>query len=238
MKTILTTGLHRSGTTILNLLIGGHSNCVAVGEVYEALQMDYEWVSGRLCSCHDSKCTFWKEVMQKIQPEYSTQVRYSNFLEVFQRSFPGKIPVDSSKDNRAYKILSTTTNCKVIKITRDVRGWSLSAKGNISFKSLLSWYLKNRKIDSFLPEAINVGYEPLIWNTEKVLKNICKHLNLKYEEQMKDCNGEHAILGNRFLHKNLRSIIYDGRWAPNLYISPILLPQVMSYNKNIVYGER
>lgn len=65
MKTIFIAGLHRSGTTILDMILGAHTDCIAVGEVDGVIraERDRAWVESHYARCTCGQCEFWPAVM-------------------------------------------------------------------------------------------------------------------------------------------------------------------------------
>lgn len=241
-KTIFITGLHRSGTTLLDMIIGNHSDCIAVGEVSSVIksELDRKWVENHYNKCTCGECEFWPEVMKAIDKNGSAHLedRYRVFLEIFRDFFPGKIPVDSSKHLNSYKILNSISDCTTVRIIRDVRGWCLSNNSRITPRFMLRWYKNNYIIERTIPDAIPLGYEQLALDTETTIRNLCDSISLKYEKSMLNIqSGEkHILVGNRMKANSTLKIKYDSRWLKNSSIWPVILKPVMNYNRKHVYG--
>ena len=244
MRTIFISGLHRSGTTILNMIVGSHPDCIAVGEVANVIRAGVErsWIEDHYPTCTCGNCTFWPQVMEAINRKDPTELseRYRIFLEVFADRFPGKIAVDSSKTLDALGALQTCSECSVIRIVRDVRGWNYSKKGKITPRLMLSWLRSNRALERAIKDStsIQVGYEPLVFDTQTTVERLCSRLSLPYREEMlqPDVSRQHILVGNPMRINKEHRIKYDSRWMRDTSLWPILLKPVMDYNKKHAYS--
>ncbi len=243
IRTIFITGLHRSGTTILDMILGTHSSCIAVGEVDNVIKVgqNRQWIEDHYNRCTCGKCEFWPAVMEAIdqQKSDSLEVRYTIFLKIFSKYFPGKIPIDSSKHLESLHVLSNISDCKSIRIVRDVRGWSVSLSSRITPNNMLRWYWKNRNFQAAAPDTIRIGYEPLVLNPEDTVPALCHTLSLEFEPTMLEINNakSHILVGNRMRTNQSLKIKYDGRWMEKTSIWPAILFPVMKYNSQQVYGQ-
>ncbi len=246
MRTIFISGLHRSGTTILNMILGTHSDCIAVGEVANVIRagVDRSWIEDHYPTCTCGNCTFWPEVMNAIYrsdpPELTD--RYRIFLEIFADRFPGKIAVDSSKSLDALHALRVCSDCSIIRIVRDVRGWSISKKGKITPRTMIAWLRRNKALEKALEEheSIHLGYEPLIFDPQTAIAGLCSKLSLEFEEEMlcPDVSRQHILVGNpmRVDREQRKKIRYDSRWMQSSSFWPALLKPVMDYNRKHAYA--
>ena len=243
IPSIFITGLHRSGTTILDMILGAHSSCIAVGEVESVIRagQDRRWIEDHYEKCTCGKCKFWPAVMEAIDQHGSDELddRYRVFLETFAEFFPGKIPIDSSKHIEALHALSRVSECKSIRIVRDVRGWCTSQADRITLRHMLGWYRKNRTFQALAPNAIRVGYEPLVLDIDNTVQALCNALSLEFEPSMLEFDNvmRHILVGNRMRTNKSHKIKYDGRWMEKTSIWPALLMPVMKYNTCQVYGK-
>lgn len=235
------TGLHRSGTTILSFILGAHSECIAIGEVSNVISAntDRAWVESHYDRCTCGTCEFWPQVMSEIDKLGSDDYaqRYLVFRQVFEEFFPDKIPVDSSKHIHACKSVRSVTSCKIVKITRDFRGWSFSTDGRISFRKAVAWYRRNRNIDRSLDVDVSVSYECLVFEPENEIRNLCDSIGLDFEEPMLNPgDGEsHVLSGNRMRLSGDRNIKYDKRWMHDSSILASLCLPAIVYNRKEVH---
>jgi len=244
IRSIFITGPHRSGTTILNMILGCNSECIAVGEVNNVIKpgQNRRWIEDHFLRCTCGQCEFWPEVIKAIDRKDSDdlETRYSIFIAVFSEHFPGKIPVDSSKNIAPLHALQRVTNCSTVRIIRDVRAWSVSQSGTICARNMLRWYKLNRYFQKSAPGAIKVGYEPLVLDPEKTVSKLCGQLALHFEPSMLaiDNTENHILVGNRMRTNESLTIQYDGRWMRHNSIWPIILSPIMHYNIREVYLQR
>jgi hypothetical protein len=242
IKTVFITGLHRSGTTILCMILGAHPKCIAVGEVEAVIRADRDrkWVESHYSRCTCGKCNFWPKVMENIDKADSDDLkkRYRIFLKTFSDYFPGKIPIDSSKYIPSLKAISELSSCMPIRIVRDVRGWCISKTGKITARHMLDWYKRNLFFERSSKGAYLMGYEQLALNPHKEIVRVCDYLGLKYDEKMLDIPSptDHILVGNRMRTQKNQRIIYDSRWMKINSIWPTLLFPIMQYNNKRVFN--
>lgn len=127
-----------SGSTVLDLALGGHPRLVGLGEVHALIDAGSKWV-GRTaterCSCGSTidTCSFWGPVCARFRelPEATPGRRYRVILDAFAQTFgPERIPVDSSKTLAALEVLRQVegVEIKVVRLIRDVRAWTVSMR--------------------------------------------------------------------------------------------------------------
>lgn len=193
-------GTGRSGSTLLDLMLGSHSCIESAGELHNYRRFFSSAESQkRQCSCGLPllECDFWKKVRQEIQCSQGTDLidlktpdeeafityNYNVFKAILQVSGK-KIIVDSSKDYARIKRLerSELFEVYIIHLIRDGRAVSYSVEKTAEragtdevnktgfFQSLIKWQAKNIAI------RLNFG---------KRAKYIC----LKYEDFI-DCTED------------------------------------------------
>ncbi|MGH8503656.1 MAG: sulfotransferase domain-containing protein [Gammaproteobacteria bacterium] len=169
---VFISGIPRSGTSLLHLMIGAHPRYVSVGEVYGLIRPGSERLAdpaGVQCSCGQTAadCEFWGEVVRRLKQssEAAGSGRYAVFLDVFRAHFGAdKIPVDSSKAMPALRALNAIpgVDTKVFYVIKDVRAWTVSLRRhqnkafrnlprqqrflrNMSARLFRRWYRENRR---------------------------------------------------------------------------------------------
>ncbi len=243
LKTIFIGGLNRSGTTILCMILGAHPQCIAVGEVEIVIRSNQnrKWIESHYNRCTCGQCTFWPEVMKRIDQSGSDDLkeRYRIFLNTFADCFPNKIPVDSSKTISSLNAISSVSSCRSVRIVRDVRGWCVSRKGKITPNQMLEWYRRNRAYDRSVKNDILVGYEEMIFDQHNTIPTLCRKLGLEYDEEMLKIPGttDHILVGNRMRTDKSQKIKYDERWMKRPSIWPSILFPIMKYNNKKVFSE-
>ncbi len=254
-----------SGSTLLDLILGRHSQCVGVGEMGLILKMDNRQLQRareKICSCKEKgmECVFWGQVLPKLENNLPFEKKFDILYSIFQEKFGDRILIDSSKNLHCLKSLIACNDCEVsvIYLIRDVRSYTISEidrgrkKGRKWLKRtpahyFRKWYLWNKRAVDFLKENnlrfINVGYEDLCLRTEVVVEKLYGELDLVPESSMSslDSSKSHILLGNRMRRQptKLRKIQYDNRWFyRNEWVIPsILFPIIMRYNRRNVYKE-
>ena len=134
----------RSGSTLLDLLLGGHREVVGLGEVFSFANRAQAWVEDRervLCSCGSPvpECEFWAPVFESAdgltrgQTDPSLPLRdqvYDLVLRRFQECYgPEAVMVDSSKNPMGLEILASNSlanDIRVLHLVKDVRAYVVS----------------------------------------------------------------------------------------------------------------
>jgi hypothetical protein len=225
-KIIYITGSQNSGTTLLNIILGGHSNLVGLGEILQLLKQKKHglYLSERLednCSCGAKvkHCSFWGEVSKRLdsKPVENINQRYNIVREVFLEQFgPDRLIVDSSKSLSYLKNITGEPGINLVPIhlTRDVRAYCISRidrairdnkkrkmhKASTHFRK---WYYNNRGISQHLEIGnrpyFRLGYEELSLYPDKLVPALCEWLELSFESGMLNLTPEgcHIVHGNR-----------------------------------------
>lgn len=136
-EVVFITSRAHSGSTLLNLLLSGHSRLIAMGEIYSL----FDFEAGHIyrqekikCSCGAAMqdCLFWGPTTDHLRenPHLSKGQMYDYVLDMFYDYFgPDYIPVDASKSMDALTVLhGRKVDLKVIFLLRDVRPWVVSMR--------------------------------------------------------------------------------------------------------------
>lgn len=201
-------GMHRSGTTLAQFILGAHPKCMAFGEINAYFRQPKPTAR---CSCGltAQECPFWRDV-DTIGAFYDAVSRL------------GKVPVTSDKGVHA-----------AFSMIRDVRGWARST-GRQSVRGYLAWWKHYRHLDRTLsyerlcsdPEGATrlmckfagLDYQP----------SMLDYGNAEH----------HAIKCNRMAGGGtMGTIRHDMKWAADSVLLPALMWPVMRFNQQKVYGE-
>jgi hypothetical protein len=225
-KIIYIAGSQNSGTTLLNIILGGHSNLVGAGEIFQLLKQKKNglYLSERLednCSCgvKVKSCSLWGEVSKRLDIAQFKQIdqRYNIFREVFMEQFgPDKIIVDSSKSLPYLKIIANEPGADIspVHMTRDVRAFCISRVDKASRENkkrkmrkarihMRKWYHNNFNTSEYLENRdmpfFRLGYEELSLYPDKLVPILCEWLGLSFEAEMLNLSPEgcHIVHGNR-----------------------------------------
>lgn len=97
-----------SGSTLLSLLLGGHSHVMSAGELKMLVNPDPQ---RRLCSCHrlvPDQCPFWSQVQSRVQADVGLTL---NQLALIDHGDD----IAFARDNRAlFAAIAQVSGCKVI----------------------------------------------------------------------------------------------------------------------------
>jgi len=126
-----------SGSTVLDLLLGGHPRIVGVGEVGNiSRQPEFHLPrTGEMrCSCGELRddCVLWGKFFPRLRenPSASCTENYRTLVDIFDEVFgPDIIMVDSSKSLWALESLRRLQDVevKVLYMLKDVRSWTISS---------------------------------------------------------------------------------------------------------------
>ncbi len=128
--------LGHSGSTVVDLILGGHPRFVGLGEFCSLLDPAADWLDRTAdteCSCGKTldECVFWGPVCERLRehPDLSFPERYQLVLSAFDEILgEDRILVDSSKELRHLQMLKDLPEItlKALFIIRDVRSWVIS----------------------------------------------------------------------------------------------------------------
>jgi len=120
-EVVFIAGTSHNGSTLLDLLLGGHPRFVGLGEIFPLLKTgsdQLERTSEILCSCgkHMDHCPYWRQLSFKLlkNRDASARDKYGILLDAFDEAF-GKecVMVDSSKSLKALKMLASVPEVEV-----------------------------------------------------------------------------------------------------------------------------
>ncbi len=133
-------GCSHSGSTLLELLLSGHTNCAGIGEAYQLLRpIDKLQAIFRMrpqravCACDKSieDCEFWGDIYRDLisNNALTKDEKYAQFhLRAQNLLGPKQYVIDSSKSLEALQYVhgNSGPSLRVLHVLRDVRGYSTS----------------------------------------------------------------------------------------------------------------
>lgn len=227
-KIIFISGTPRSGSTLLDFILGTKKETVSLGEIYYSYNKyieyidDEEFIRKNVCSCGENgyKCLVWNEILNNwfTKKPKSYKDAYLIVLEVVQNLFGNQITiVDSSKYVRAmvhFSEISNVVDVIFLHTIKDVRAtlnsWiqrreQKNQTNNLYmyFKLFRSWSLQNKKIQNYISQnnfkCLVVSYDALCLFTNKSLELIDNFIDSKHEGFFyKNFNNSHIYFGNPF----------------------------------------
>jgi hypothetical protein len=238
---VFVASLGHSGSTLLDLLLGGHPRFIGLGEIAQVIvpgKVDLLASSGQLCSCGETvtRCPFWGEVAKRLPdaPQDRLDVRYRLVLDTFAEVFGDSlIPVDSSKYlHHLERVVSVAgLDVRVLRLAKDVRAFAVSQIDNArakrlgwikrrAFAQFHIWHRGNRDLDRYVDASglpsLRVGYEELCLSSGRVIPGICAFLREDFSPDMLDIgrSRSHVLVGNRMRTSasDRAAITYDYRW--------------------------
>jgi hypothetical protein len=186
-------GEGRSGTTMLDLMLGSSDEAFSVGEVY-ALYRPWRTYHYQLkCSCGRDLCEIW-EAMKKAPEE-----RFHDELSKFTGM---EFIVDSSKDlnwiidNNTWALRHQFRVFNVLIYKQPLDSYYSFWKRNVAYWKWVYGYASYhwRLFQSHIP-FISISFDQLLENPEGVLKSLCGLLKMTYtENQEKFWEFDHHLI--------------------------------------------
>ena len=74
IKVVYIGGVGRSGSTVLDIVLGSHPDIISVGELNKVIR--YGYINNEYCSCHQpfNSCEFWHPIISAWQAEMGKDV--------------------------------------------------------------------------------------------------------------------------------------------------------------------
>jgi len=224
-KNIMVFGLARSGSTLLSLILGAHSDVTNFGESHKLIKDRH---TGRLksrnkvyrCKVHGASC----EVVENIK----TETKYKNHFKTLSKYSETQYFLTTNKHFGHYNEMDYHKfQNKVILIYKPLEVWlgsplSRRCSGGlkpeeVGLEELISKYINFHSNtlarfdkESPLHDFIFINYMDLATKPRQTVKKICKFLNIKFENDMMKFNshllsggeGQHPIAGNGLTYYN------------------------------------
>lgn len=145
MKLVYITSLAHSGSTVLNLSLGGHPRLVGLGEIHWMTTFSQEELEDEMrqaCTCGSpaGECRFWAPVFMRILGNLSAGVeeKYRMIFEAFEMLYGTEaVIVDSSKRLANLRLLHAMPDVEVkaLFMLKDVRGFTVSHRDSIPLEA-------------------------------------------------------------------------------------------------------
>ena len=246
VQVVYITGRGHSGSTLLALLISGHSRVLSAGEVKMLVHTD---ARQRLCSCHQlepERCPFWSKVQQSVEDQLGlplhklaltdqgdpvTFARHNGVLFAAIAAVSGcSVVVDSSKSlPRLSRLLSMkpdprtpTLQIKPIHLHRGPLGLMNSVrKYGYSLREASDnycrlFFLTRERLASVA--SLELSYEQLARDPVRELRRVMAWIDLPFEsQQMQWRSGVRRDLhGNDMRFGVSEQIELDDSWRSQL----------------------
>lgn len=264
--TVFIASLSHSGSTLFDMILGGHSRFIGLGElanVSRALISGKKDLRDNMCACGKTaaECSFWGHVFSELP--HSSELDQTRIYDIVYKTFHEKFGpeftlIDSSKYVHALEFSRQycSDNLKALHLLKDIRPFAVSQIDNARRKNrstrglspqrlFRKWYSGNRSIERCMEthqiDAMTVGYEDLCLYSEQTLTRICSFLGVEYEPTMMELNQSksHSIIGNRMRSQSEKRVIrYDNRWfnRREWFLPALMNPKIMKYNTENVYS--
>ena len=231
---IFISSMTHSGSTLLNIILGGHKQLIGLGEVFQLIcdRTKGLYLFEKLddqCSCgaQIKECSFWGEVANRLSENCPENVleRYDIVQDVFSQQFGSdKVIVDSSKRLSYAKLLNShdSVNVKMIHLVKDVRAYCISQidlavrkdkkfKKRNPYRHMREWYKDNQAMYEFFQTenvpVFRLGYEELSLYPEKMVSLLSKNLDIHFDGSMLELlpSNNHIAHGNRMSQQKEKS---------------------------------
>jgi hypothetical protein len=242
-RVLFIVGSGYSGSTLLDLLVGGHSRARGYGELRS---LDDFLGSDGLCTCRRraSECEFWRAVLARLGPDrfrlYPSDADVGivvgqtvRLLRAIWDTANTSVLVDSSKWMERALLLHQAggVDARVVHLVRDGRAvaWSHLRRGTSLRESVLTWRAQNERALDWLsdpgaPPSLRVRYEDLVAAPAETLREVCALAGLDYEPGMlRFRSGErHLVSGNPMRFQSGTAIQLDDEWRRRLGFDDLL----------------
>jgi hypothetical protein len=112
-------GNHRSGSTLLDMVLGSHSRALSIGEI---VALGEYFRQNKLCTCgeHIHDCEFWGEVQDRLANDLGLQAPCSRYAPIHSASdllrglAPLPVSVSARYDRRLLEAISAVSGRDVI----------------------------------------------------------------------------------------------------------------------------
>ena len=269
-KILFIASLDHSGSTLMELMLCSHPKVVGIGEANMLIDDDlrrqrHQELGRRICNCGEplSKCSLWSKFLSGVENQKTKKFeeKYSSIIDLCSNEFRNaEIIVDSSKYikplNCIHELIQNNVlvecDIYVIHLIKDARSYLSSMKYRYRLNifgiiaMLHKWFNYNNSIESYIIEnklgSIRIGYEELCFNSKLILTEVCKKVNISFNDSMLDISNTkgHIGVGNPMRNHPTKSknIIYDSRWFFETQIQIIYhcFPKIKKYNERVVYS--
>ena len=195
-RVVYIAGCGHSGSTLLDLVLGGHSKLVGLGEAMNLVRpggIELTRERGLVCSCGETidSCKFWSKVVAEANGESNADQRYKHILNTFEKVYTKDCAaVDSSKELKPLQILlrNTDLDVKVIHLIKDVRAYTISLVDRARIKKARGKALtrKKKRLPDFILRHPLFHFRLWYWQNRKLQsflkENKIPTLQVGYEE--------------------------------------------------------
>lgn len=223
MKVAFILGTGHCGSTLLDLILGSHSQMFSLGEVYRVVSAN---PPEPVCDICDGECAFWEqEFLESVQGIYRDNLlnqigrklglidalEFSFYQRLFEAS-RSNVHVDSSKNpgwitRNGRKLKSSNIEPLLIYLSRDGRAVVNSYYRKYPERGLEgishNWNSRivaiNKCFESWPSDSkIHIRYEDLAKNPISTIKKLMEFIQLPYEEEMMRFweHDHHLVNGN------------------------------------------
>lgn len=196
--TVFIVAAPRTGSTMLDMALGAHSQCVSVGELVY-------WES-RSCSLCGDDCEYWRRFREIVKPP--------RIHEAAHQVFDSPFLIDSSKKVKwLQSSIRHVDHYKIIRLVRNGYDRLLTLrekKGAVSKEGILKWVRREERINTALKglEHITVRYEDVCDGT--ALQDCCEFIGIEFEPLMREYwkIPHHGLSGSEKAYSLIRA--YQG----------------------------
>ena len=213
-RLLLIRGLEHSGTTILDLALGGNPQIVGLGEASRLLREPRPGDKhngprllrgperfSRLCTCGEtaSNCSVWGDYLSWLVENDSVNMslKFACLLDRYASRDSNVWCVDSYQDDLSLLSLpSEKFDLRIIHLVRDIRSWlpgriKASRREGLPFSRIRGaarWIYVNNKFSRVFNASslpiLRMGYEEFAMYPELCLRMICKWIGVPFCDNM------------------------------------------------------
>ena len=212
-KVIFITGTGRSGSTLLDRMLGNTSKAFSVGEMYaffRPFRPHHLLSKDKKCFCDDETCDFWYKIKKSGEKNvYNTIFEKMDIEFIIDSSKNIFWIMDQMKYKKNYKIIHLITYKNPLDYAysrykrNNLKGWEKD------------WEKTHLQLFYQLDKFATVNYKELAQFPSKKLRSVCKYIGMKYEDGMEkfwNNSPKHFLFGSGTLRNSKKKIYYKNQF--------------------------
>lgn len=212
-KVIFIAGTGRSGSTLLDLMLGNGPGCFSAGEMYALFwpRRPHHLLSSG-CICGDPECNFWSSLREDGE-------------EIVYKKLFAKLGVDVVVDSIKHPLWlegqvgygrkSEYSLIPVVIYKSPVEfAYSLDKRGDFSQWRTM-WVRRHRWLFNVLDDFVSVKYRNLAKSPSELLQDLCREIGIEYFSGKKEfwkADTRHFLFGSGSVKKSDHTVYYEDQF--------------------------
>jgi len=192
---VFVAGADFSGTTMLDFMLGSHSETKSLGEVHSFFRPTVAAQRKVVCSCGEL-CPFWKKAASVGEGDF--------YQYVFQEFSGVNVLIDSSKsipwiNKKTKELVNTGVVVKHVLIWKDAKKMQVSRAKRGKEKGWAASWLRYHRAYLALPrDFYSVSLSDIVEKYDVVGSELCEWIGIKFDLESKEYwkNEHHIVFGS------------------------------------------